>query len=198
MDASWICWWRRRRPRRWKRPILWRWKVSIYNCAAVASHHVADSCGARCCCCVLHHRRGNVKHCCRQNVNRSYGSCRPVPSSLVHWQNVWHLPLSGQLSPKHLPPKAGVTIINASAYRPIGRYRRSKHRKSMTSLKLVADTKPRQLTLNWTLTLTPICTAVIAPFQPEINIHHVVRGCYRSSLFWTPVAADGLVGRRSY
>jgi len=50
--------------------------------------------------------------------------------------------------PKHLPPKAGVTIINASAYRPIGRYRRSKHRKSTTSLKLVADTAPRQLTLN--------------------------------------------------
>ena len=42
-------------------------------------------------------------------------------------------------------------LINASAYRRIGRYRRSEHRKSMTSLKLVADTPLRQLTLIVTL-----------------------------------------------
>jgi len=30
-------------------------------------------------------------------------------------------------------------LTNASAHRPIGRYRRSKRRKSWTSLKLVAD-----------------------------------------------------------
>jgi len=34
-------------------------------------------------------------------------------------------------------------LINASAYRPIGRYRRSKHRKLMTSLELVADIPAR-------------------------------------------------------
>ena len=40
-----------------------------------------------------------------------------------------------------------VLLINASAYRPIGRYRRPKHRKLMTSLKPVADAPLRQLTL---------------------------------------------------
>jgi len=36
-------------------------------------------------------------------------------------------------------------LINASAYRPIGRYRRSKHRKLMTHLKLIIVKKTQQL-----------------------------------------------------
>ena len=40
---------------------------------------------------------------------------------------------------------------NQSMHRPIGRYRRSKHRQSMTFLKLVAATPLRQLTLTLTL-----------------------------------------------
>ena len=39
--------------------------------------------------------------------------------------------------PRH---KWVVQLINDSEYRPIGRYRRLKHRKSMTSLKLAANT----------------------------------------------------------
>ena len=39
-------------------------------------------------------------------------------------------------------------VTNASAYQPIGRYRRSKHRKSTTSLKLHCESqKTRHLTL---------------------------------------------------
>ena len=46
------------------------------------------------------------------------------------------------------------TTTDASAYRPIGRYWRSKHRKLMTSVKLMADAPLKQLTITLTLTLT--------------------------------------------
>jgi len=57
-----------------------------------------------------------------------------------------------------------VWLINASAYRPIGRYRRYKHRKSMTQSKLVADTPLRQITL----TLNPNFAQTMRHSQPEI------------------------------
>ena len=46
------------------------------------------------------------------------------------------------------------TSLTASAHRSIGRYRRSKDRKSMTSLRPVADTLLRQITRTPMLTLT--------------------------------------------
>jgi len=42
-------------------------------------------------------------------------------------------------------------LINASAYRSIGRYRRAKHRKSVTSFKLIADTPLRPIFLTLTI-----------------------------------------------
>ena len=57
--------------------------------------------------------------------------------------------------------------MNALAYRSIGRYWRSKHRKSTTSLKLVSDTPLRELTV----TLTQVCFAQTARHsQTELNI----------------------------
>ena len=44
-------------------------------------------------------------------------------------------------------PRGDNLLQYVSAYRPIGRYRHSKRNKSMTCLKLVADTTLRQLTL---------------------------------------------------
>ena len=55
-----------------------------------------------------------------------------------------------------------VQLVDALAYRPIGRYWRSKDRKSITSLKLVVNKPLRQLTATLTLTLTLTLNPVLA------------------------------------
>ena len=75
--------------------------------------------------------------------------------------------LGGRL---HLCWRYVVSVINTSAYRPIGRYRRSKHRKLVTSLKPVANAtlrRGRTLILTLTLTLNP-------------NFHHFAHAISRS------------------
>ena len=62
--------------------------------------------------------------------------------------------------------------MNASVYRRLCRHRRSKHRKSMASVELVADTPLRQPTLTLmaqTLIFTNF-TQMMRRSQPEINI----------------------------
>ena len=89
----------------------------------------------------------------------------------------------------------GVQLINASAYRPIGRYRRSKRRKSMTTLQLVADTPLRQLTL--TLLILSLNHNYFrtnnAAFATGKKRTTTDESCLRMSVFsyfWTPIAAD--------
>jgi len=86
----------------------------------------------------------------------------------------------------------GMRLIFASAYRLIGRYRRSKHRKSMTALKPVADKPLRQLTLILKLTLIIIVTIFakrVSRPQPEINIQQMT--ChFRISLIFYVLNAD--------
>jgi len=53
------------------------------------------------------------------------------------------------LSPRLIDRSRGKTLHTLQAYRPIGRYRRSKHRKSMTYLKLVADTAMHYLAIRY-------------------------------------------------
>jgi len=76
-----------------------------------------------------------------------------------------------------------VQLINASVYRPIGHYRRSKRRKSMTSLNLAADTPLRKLTL--TLNCHFFCTNY-APFTTRNKHRPTV--CDVSCLMMSPIS----------
>ena len=60
-----------------------------------------------------------------------------------------------------------VWLIDAWAYRPIGSYRRSKHRKLMTFLKLAADKPLLQVTFSLSLTLLTVT------LKPSSAVRHV-------------------------